>query len=171
MPFIPSGASHLLIPRIFGRSASVARCREPGGVIHDDAPSLWKFSEVQRENPGRLVAFPLELELTDHKSGVRTGYMNFEARECKPPHRFAIRIIFPVAIEHGLPAAGDSVRADECRFVGLPVAGHERVNIAAIPRIGLHLEELANLAFVTGFCCPRKLRQSSKEGCRHQNNE
>jgi hypothetical protein len=112
---------------------------EGGGVIQDDAPAFGKFSEVEREDAGGLVGFTDKVEFSYYVGGVGAGEMNFQIGEGECAHGFAIRIGVVIAIEDCLPAASDAARAEKFGFLGVPVAGHEGVNVAAIPGGGLQV--------------------------------
>jgi len=118
------------------------------GVIEDDAPAFGKFSEVQGEDAGGLVGFADQVEFSYYVGGVGAGEVNFKIGERDGAHGFAIGIGVVVAIEHRLPAVRDAVGAEEFGLLGIPVAGHEGVDVAAIPGGGLHVQDGADLGFV-----------------------
>lgn len=116
-------------------------------MVGYDAPAFGKFSEVEGENSGGLVVCALQVELADGEGGIRAEDVHFQIRKCEAAHRLAVGIIFVIAIEDRLPAARQAARTDEGGLVGFPVAGHERVNVAAIPCVGLRCKQGANFGF------------------------
>ena len=84
---------------------------ENGGVIEDDAPAFWKFSEVRGEDTGGLVGLADEVEFSYCVGGIGAGEVNFQIGEGEGAHGFAIWIGVVVAVEDCLPAVGDAVGA------------------------------------------------------------
>src|ERR1700722_8197109 len=114
---------------------SAGRC-ERRGVIRHNSPALRKLPKIQRKNSRGFIAFALQLKLTNREGRIRADHMDFKCQKRKLPHRLAIRIVFLIPLQHRLPPARDPARADKGSLVGLPVSGHERINIPAIPCLG-----------------------------------
>src|ERR1700674_2530971 len=84
------------------------------------------------------------MPVAQDKDGVVTQEAKFKVGKIERPHGAAIGVIFFVTREDGVPAAGNAVASRKCEIGGMPVAGEEYVDVAAIPGLLLGVEDGAN---------------------------
>src|ERR1700719_4213759 len=84
------------------------------------------------------------MPVAQDQGGVGAQEAKFQVGKIERAHGAAIGVIFFVAREDGVPAAGNAVASRKCKIGGMPVAGEECVDIAAIPSLLLGVEDGAN---------------------------
>src|ERR1700691_6185082 len=121
-----------------GASPSRANSR---GVIEHDHPTTGNLAEYQRKDAVRPVASALELPSADDKRRVGGKHVHAKIRKPEGAHLCAGCIFRAVACERLVPARHDLVAGEKTYARALPVARHERCDVATIPRRFLEQED------------------------------
>ena len=114
------------------------------GVVVDYAPAFGEALPDQREDAAD-VAFGFvasEVPLAQDERAVGAGEMKLKFGEIQVPHRGLVGIGLLVAGADGLETALDATGAGEGELGGVPVGGHEGIDVAFIPLILLIRKEL-----------------------------
>src|ERR1700730_6130368 len=84
------------------------------------------------------------MPVAQDQGGLGIQKAKFQVGKIERAHRAAIRIIFFVTREDGVPAPGNAVASGKSEVWGMPVAGEKCVNVTAIPSLLLGVENGAN---------------------------
>src|SRR5215467_3766809 len=132
-----------------------------GGVVVDDLPAVGEFSENQSEAAVRSLAVGHgQAPGAAHEGRFRAQHFDSQLGKVEIAHLVAgARISSLVAVERGLPAAGRFRIGEESEFGRVPVAGHECIEVVAVPGVLLGMENLLDGDFedvaATERCYPR----------------
>src|SRR5438552_27433 len=110
-------------------------------MVVNNNPASADAPNYEREiTTGILTTGKMQSPAAQHERGVVAQWPNFQLAERQAAHLLAIRVFGLVSIQRGLPAACGLAGGAECQLVGLPVAIHECVDVAAVPGGDLGVE-------------------------------
>lgn len=109
----------------------------------DDFPAVGKFAENDGEQAvGSCAVGHGEMVFTADESGVRAERLDAEIREFQFAHVVPrARVGGAVVVEGLLPSAIFVAAREECQVGGVPVSGHEGLEIVTIPGVLLGVED------------------------------
>src|ERR1700733_11064870 len=99
------------------------------------------------------------MPMAEDQCGVGAQEAKFHVRKIECAHRAAIRVIFFVTRENGVPATRNAIGSGKGEIGGMPITSEKCINVAAIPGFLLRIEHGTNGAaislviggFVSGF--------------------
>src|ERR1019366_6081110 len=139
-------AGSTIVPVRAGGASARPDLRDGGGrVVGEDLPAGRRAADEEREQAVGLVRRAGELPVAKYEGGIGGELGDRELAERERAHGGAVRIALLVALEGGLPAVGDIAARGEAQVADRRVGLHEGVDVAAIPCVGLGLENAQNL--------------------------
>src|SRR5579859_416094 len=123
------------------------------GVIVDDPPAFGKALPDQREDTTDVafVFVAREVPVAQNERAVVAGEMKLELGEIEVPHGGSVGVSLFVACANGVETALDATGAGEGEFGGIPIGGHEGIDVAFVPLILLIHKELHDRGAVFGM--------------------
>ena len=120
------------------------------GVIVDDPPAFGEALPDQREHAADVafVFVAREVPVAQNERAVVAGEMKLEFGEIQVPHRGSVGVGLFVACANGVETALDAGGTGKGEVGGVPVGGHEGIDIALVPLILLIRKELLDCGAV-----------------------
>src|SRR5579859_5462289 len=104
-------------------------------MIVDDAPAFGQAPKDKREQSAGAVLASLQMPAAAHQGAIRTEFLNLQIGERQLAHLLSLALIaVHIAIERRLPAPRALAAGKEAQLRRRPVAGHESLQIALVPR-------------------------------------
>ena len=114
--------------------ALIALC---GGVVVRDHPFSVDPPKDKREIPADITGSAVQMPISQYQCRLVAERLALELVKGELPHLGGRRIARLVPIARRLPPAAGLTARTEGQILGLPIVGHERVDVAAIPGGGL----------------------------------
>src|SRR6266850_5611286 len=92
----------------------------------------------------RLVVSSLKMPAAQNDRSVISNQRDLKIRKGQRTHLLARVVLFPVTVQHSLPAVVDVIAGNEHRVFGAGIAIHVAFNISAIPGVSLRVEHSTN---------------------------
>ena len=122
-------------------------------MVVDDAPAFGEALPDQREDAADIafVFFAGQVPVAEDERAVVAGEMELEFGEIEVPHRCAVGVALLVAGVDGVVTALGAAGAGEGEVGGVPVGGHEGIDVAFVPVILLMRKELRDRGAIFGM--------------------